>query len=185
MPKASFELRVEKMSEPTSNGLTSIAALFSANSGEAAKPLGKVASGGELSRIMLALKNLVAERSEISVYLFDEVDSGIGGETAQLVGTRLRNLAADNQVLCVTHLAQIAAMAHNQYRIFKTTEKGRTRTVIEELDAKNREMELARMLGDTGSKAALGLAKELLSKAGSQDSKMDRKGKSRRADLSV
>lgn len=179
MAKAKFELRVESLGKPTAHGTTQISAFFSGNAGEPSKPLAKVASGGELSRIMLALKNLVAERSEIGVYLFDEVDSGIGGETAQLVGARLRSLAQDNQVLCVTHLAQIAAHGHSQFRIHKITEKGRTRTLIAELDKKERELELARMLGDTGSKAALGLAKELLKKVG------DAKSKSGRGELSL
>jgi len=178
MEKAVLNLTVEKTEEVHASGCTRIFAGFSANSGEATKPLGKVASGGELSRIMLALKNLVAERAEIGVYLFDEVDAGIGGETAQIVGARLRKLATDNQVLCVTHLAQIASQAHSQFRIHKKSDKGRTRTFIEELSKKDREVEIARMLGDTDSKAALGLAKELLQKGG------ESKARGKRSELS-
>ena len=163
MSRARLELKLDASDTLSPLGATRMEALFSANPGEAPKPLGKVASGGELSRIMLALKHIVAGRSEIGVYLFDEVDAGIGGETAQAVGQRLRELASDNQVLVVTHLAQIAARGHHQFRIKKSTEKGRTRTVIDPLlRASDRENEIARMLGDTGSKAALNLAKELL-----------------------
>jgi DNA repair protein RecN (Recombination protein N) len=162
MGRAELELNLRATSEMSASGITRVEALFTANPGEPPKSMGKIASGGELSRIMLALKNIVAGRSEVGVYLFDEVDAGIGGETAQAVGTRLRQLAGDNQVLVVTHLAQIAAKAHSQFRIQKTTTEGRTRTAVEELSVKQRPLEIARMLGDTGSKAAQDLARELL-----------------------
>jgi DNA repair protein RecN (Recombination protein N) len=112
---------------------------------------------------MLSLKNIVAGRAEVGVYLFDEVDAGLGGETALAVASRLRRIAKDNQVLVVTHLAQTAAAAHEQCRISKVTSRGQTRTLIEPLKTvADREQELARMLGSTQSRAAKTLAKELL-----------------------
>lgn len=165
MPQASLKIELSESKEINSRGLSHVQALFSANAGERLLPLGKVASGGELSRIMLALKNLVASRSEVGVYLFDEVDAGIGGETAQRVAERLKTIADDNQVLVVTHLASIAAFADSQFLIAKETVKGRTRTHIRTLLEKERPQEIARMLGESSSKAALALAKEMLSKA--------------------
>jgi DNA repair protein RecN (Recombination protein N) len=165
LAKARLELKLEMADDFGPTGATLVQELFSANPGENPKSLAKVASGGELSRIMLALKNQVASRSEIGVYLFDEVDAGIGGETAQIVGARLRQLGRENQVLVVTHLAQIASKAHSHFRIQKNTENGRTRTQISHLEKSDREIEIARMLGDTGSKAAQSLARELLKRA--------------------
>lgn len=165
MKQARLDLQVSETDEFRPTGSTRIESMFSANSGESLRPLGKVASGGELSRILLALKHIVAGRSEIGIYLFDEVDSGIGGETANAVAARLRGIAKDNQVIVVTHLAQIAAAAHEQFRIQKQTEKGKTRTVVTKLAKDERPEEIARMLGDTSSKAAKSLAKELIGKA--------------------
>ncbi len=165
MPNARFKIALQDSAELSLSGVSTTQALFSANAGEDLKSLGKVASGGELSRIMLALKNVVSGRSEVSVYLFDEVDAGIGGETAHRVGERLRSIAKNNQVLVVTHLAQVAAFAHEQFRIEKKTQAGRTRTSIEVLDAKERSGEIARMLGGSQSQAAKVLAKELLKQA--------------------
>ena len=147
MKSAEIIVGLETSDDLSTSGMDRAQVLFSGNPGESPKPLGKVASGGELSRIMLSVKHLIAGRSEIGVYLFDEVDAGIGGETAQVVGNRLRKLAGDNQVIVVTHLAQVAASAHTQFHIFKSTDKGRTRTVIEELGDKQRPQEIARMLG--------------------------------------
>ncbi|MEO5669036.1 MAG: DNA repair protein RecN [Bdellovibrionota bacterium] len=165
MPQAELKVEAEKLAEERSRGCTRIQVLFSANPGERLSPVGKVASGGELSRIMLALKNIVAGRSEVGVYLFDEVDAGIGGETAQRVAERLQHIARDNQVLVVTHLASIAAYATSQFLIAKETLKGRTRTQIRALSATERPREVARMLGESQSKAALQLAEELLARA--------------------
>ncbi len=162
MNQARLEVQVELGDEPRPRGMTRVQALFSANAGEALKPLGKVASGGELSRIMLALKHIVAGRSEVGVYLFDEVDAGIGGETGGRVALRLKQIAEENQVLVVTHLATIAAHAHSQFLIEKLTEKGRTRTRIEPLVGDARTAEIARMLGGASSKAARELAREML-----------------------
>lgn len=162
MKEAQLNLEVERSEELRLNGLSRARALFSANPGVEPQTLGRVASGGELSRILLALKQLVASQSEVNVYLFDEVDTGIGGETAQIVGQKLRSLSKENQVLVVTHLAQIASAAHTQFRIEKKTLQGKTRTRIEHLDSKARVSELSRMLGATSSDAASKLARELL-----------------------
>jgi len=164
MPQALLKFEVTQHEEPQTRGMTRIQALFSANAGERLQPVGKVASGGELSRIMLALKNIVAGRSEVGVYLFDEVDAGIGGETAQRVAERLKTISRDNQVLVVTHLASIASFADSQFLIAKETHKGRTRTHIAPLSDKERPLEIARMLGESSSKAALQLANEMLKK---------------------
>jgi len=162
MKNARLQLALSLLVELSPRGLTKVEALFSANPGETLKSISKVASGGELSRILLSLKHIISGRSEVGVYLFDEVDAGIGGETAHAVGERLRRIAEDNQVLVVTHLAQVAAKAHEQIRIEKRSEKGRVTTVAERLTAVEREKEVARMLGATGSQAALKLARELL-----------------------
>jgi DNA repair protein RecN (Recombination protein N) len=165
MPQAELKIEVERLAEERSRGFTRVQVLFSANPGERLSPVGKVASGGELSRIMLALKNIVAGRSEVGVYLFDEVDAGIGGETAQRVAERLQHIASENQVLVVTHLATIAAHANSQFLIAKETLKGRTRTLIRALAPSERPHEIARMLGESQSKAALLLAREFLERA--------------------
>jgi DNA repair protein RecN (Recombination protein N) len=165
MPQAEMRVEVEKLPESRSRGFSRVQVLFCANPGERLNPVGKVASGGELSRIMLALKNIVAGRSEVGVYLFDEVDAGIGGETAQRVAERLQHIASENQVLVVTHLASIAAHASSQFLIAKETLKGRTRTLIRPLAKDERPREIARMLGESQSKAALLLAEELLERA--------------------
>lgn len=165
MKQARFDLRVEKLDAFRASGSSRVRALFSANAGQPPAPLEQVASGGELSRIMLALKHIVAGRSEIGVYLFDEVDSGIGGETAHAVAARLRKIAHDNQVLVVTHLAQVAAYGHTQFRISKVTEQGKTRTLVQPLPESARPGEIARMLGGSESKAGLELAREMLGRA--------------------
>jgi DNA repair protein RecN (Recombination protein N) len=162
MKDARLEVECVAQDELSSKGMSRVEARLSANAGSDPKPIAKVASGGELSRILLSLKNLVSGRSEIGVFLFDEVDAGIGGETAKLVAQRLKDLSKSNQVLVVTHLAQIAAKADHHFRIAKQTVKGRTRTQISPLAKTEREEEIARMLGATTSTAARSLARELL-----------------------
>lgn len=162
MKKARLKINVTELEELRPSGRDRVETYFSANPGESPKPLGKVASGGELSRLLLSLKSLVAGRAEVGVYLFDEVDAGIGGETAHAVGARLRLISKNNQVLVVTHLAQVAVAAHEQFRIEKRVEKNRTLTLVEKLSVKERPQEIARMLGGTESRAAQQLAKELL-----------------------
>lgn len=162
MPKAVLSLEVAVLDCLDAHGITAIQAMFSANQGEGLKPLAKVASGGELSRILLSLKHLLAQRAEVAVYLFDEVDAGLGGETAKLVAQRLQKLSRNNQVLVVTHLAQIAALASTHIGIEKSVDRGRTKTEFCVLDQSMREHELARMLGSAKSKSALVLAREML-----------------------
>jgi DNA repair protein RecN (Recombination protein N) len=120
---------------------------FSPNPGEPVKPLAKVASGGELSRLMLAIKSMVLTPADIPTLLFDEVDAGIGGAVAEIVGKKLKQVAASHQVLCVTHLPQIAALADSHHVVQKEIAEGRTFTQVRRLDDKERVEEVARMLG--------------------------------------
>ncbi len=138
--------------------------MIAPNVGEAAKPMAKIASGGELSRLMLALMAILAETESVGLVVFDEVDAGIGGEVAEMVGNKIRRLAGFHQILCITHLAQIAKFADHHYRISKGVSDGRTRTGIERLDGgAQRTQEIARMLGgSTITEATLAHAKEML-----------------------
>ena len=136
------------------------------NAGEPARPLARIASGGELSRVALAIKQVLAEADQTPVLVFDEVDTGIGGRSADPVGRSLWALARRHQVLCVTHLPQIAAHADAQYRIAKRERDGRTVTEIEHLDREGRIVELAQMLGgEAGGATTLASARELLDRA--------------------
>lgn len=128
-------------------GLDTIEFLLAANAGEAPKPIQRVASGGELSRIMLAIKGVLAERDSISTYVFDEVDTGIGGSTADMVGAKIAETASDHQVICITHLAQIASRGQHHYLVEKVEKDGKTEAVIRPLSAEERIEEIARMLG--------------------------------------
>ncbi|MFZ9596282.1 MAG: DNA repair protein RecN [Bdellovibrionia bacterium] len=121
--------------------------MIQTNPGEPAKPLGKIASGGELSRLMLAVRRVIANRGGIGVYLFDEIDAGIGGQTAFEVGKKLKSVASYNQVICITHLPQVASFADHHWVVRKSVVESRTLTLIQELTDQERRMELARMLG--------------------------------------
>jgi len=121
--------------------------LLAANPGEEPKPLRRVASGGELSRIMLALKRILSKADQVGTYVFDEIDTGIGGSVADVVGKQIRAVADEKQVICITHLAQIAAYADTHFRVEKSTDAGRTRTLVRRLPAPDRKEEIARMLG--------------------------------------
>jgi DNA repair protein RecN (Recombination protein N) len=131
----------------TERGMDQVEFYFSPNPGEPAKPLAKIASGGELSRLMLALKSLVLTPGVVSTLLFDEVDAGVGGRIAEIVGKKLKQVAAHHQVISVTHLAQIAALADAHFVVQKEVENGRTFTSVERLSDKARIAEVARMLG--------------------------------------
>ncbi len=146
-------------------GLDRVEFLLQANLGEIQQPLRKVASGGELSRIMLALKTIIVEQRPVPTLLFDEVDSGVGGEVALSIGQRLKNLARESQVIVVTHLHQLASLADNHFKIKKQVQDGRTVTALQKLHHDHRLQELARMMG--GSTSAIGLehARELLKRA--------------------
>ena len=142
-----FELPMERLEQFNSQGYDSCEFMISLNMGEELKPLIKVASGGELSRIMLAMKSVLAEQDEISTLIFDEIDTGISRRTAQMVSEKMAQIGAGHQILCITHLSQIAAMADAHFLIEKTVEDGRTKTSIKELAKEEIYTELARMLG--------------------------------------
>jgi DNA repair protein RecN (Recombination protein N) len=131
----------------TERGMDQVEFYFSPNPGEPVKPLAKIASGGELSRLMLALKALVLTPGVVSTLLFDEVDAGVGGRVAEIVGKKLKQVAAHHQVISVTHLPQIAAMADTHFVVEKEIEKGRTFTRVQRLLDRERVDEVARMLG--------------------------------------
>ncbi len=136
------------------------------NKGEEARPLGKIASGGELSRLMLSIRRVIADRGGIGVYLFDEIDAGIGGQTAFEVGKKLKSVASFNQVICITHLPQVAAFASHHLSVQKTSVGSRTQTTVVELTKKDRKDEIARMLGGPVlTKKSLENAAELLETA--------------------
>lgn len=166
MEMVRFLVSFAKRETPQESGLDSVEFLLSTNPGEHLKPLHRIASGGELSRIMLALKAGLAHLEGVETLIFDEIDSGIGGKTAYAVGEKLASLAQKHQVICVTHLPQIAAMADHHFFIYKEVEGERTRIKIKELAEEDRIKELARMLGGKEmTSTALSHAKELLSKA--------------------
>ena len=131
-------------------GLDSVRFLMSANVGENLKPLSKVASGGELARIMLAMKQVLAQQDGVPTLIFDEVDAGVSGRAAQKVAYKLWTVSKGRQVLCVTHLPQIAAMADEQFLVRKSDEDGVTRTTVIHLDRLGRAQEIARMVGGAG-----------------------------------
>ncbi len=148
MPRVQFSCNFTEL-ELTANGADAVAFYMSANAGEALKPMSKVASGGELARIMLAMKNVLAEQDQVSTLVFDEVDTGVSGRAAQKVAQKLRSVAEHKQVLCVTHLPQIAALANTHLLISKAERDGRTYTTVTALDVEGRKQELARIIGGT------------------------------------
>lgn len=162
MEKAEFRVDI-KPCPVSSAGADAVRFLFSANKGEPPKPLSRVASGGELSRVMLALKGILAEEDAVPVLIFDEVDAGIGGATAKQVGMRLKSLAEKHQVLCITHLPQIAALADNHIMIEKFQGKEGVCVRVNKPRSKEREEEIARMLSGKITDISLRHARELLS----------------------
>lgn len=173
MPGARFAVRLER--KPLADGKLVVGPygydepefMVSANKGEPLKSVTQVASGGELSRIMLALKTVLAGADEVPTLVFDEVDAGIGGEVALAVGEHLSELATRKQVFCITHLASIAVRADNHYKVEKYVESERTFTRVVKLDGERRVREIARMLsGDAEGRASVGHAEELLAKYG-------------------
>lgn len=146
MPRAQFVCQFEEQ-PMASNGLDQMRFLMTANVGEALKPMSKVASGGELARIMLAIKNVMAEQDLVGTLIFDEVDAGVSGRAAQKVAEKLRAVSGSKQVLCVTHLPQIAAAANVHLLIQKSEKDGRTFTNVVPLDKEGRKREIARIIG--------------------------------------
>lgn len=170
MPRARFEIRLTHPAGDrpalTADGIDRAAFLISVNAGEAPKPLSRVASGGELSRVMLALKNVLAEGDGVRTLVFDEVDTGISGRAAQKVARKLAELSRGRQVLCVTHLTQLAAMADRQLLIEKAERDGRAYTKITPLSPEGRARELARIsAGESVTEASLAAAREMIADA--------------------
>ena len=162
MPRVQFQCEFTEL-DLTPNGADAVAFYMSANAGEALKPLSKVASGGELARIMLAMKNVLAEQDQIATLIFDEVDTGVSGRAAQKVAEKLRSVARNKQVLCVTHLPQLAALANTHLLIAKAEREGRTYTTVTPLDIEGRKRELARIIGGTNiTETTLKSAEEML-----------------------
>lgn len=157
-----LSMEFEQTTHFTSNGYDEVEFLISTNPGETPKPLGKIASGGELSRIMLALKTVLANNDEIETLIFDEIDTGISGRTAQKVSEKMDLIGRNHQVICITHLPQIAAMADTHFLIEKTVESGRTTSKIHRLPQEESVAELARMLGGVSiTETVLENAKEM------------------------
>ena len=169
MPKVRFEVDfAEKTGELglDATGMDEVQFLMSANVGEELKPIHKIASGGELARIMLALKNVLAENDDVTTLVFDEVDTGVSGRAAQKVAQKMADVARYKQVLCVTHLPQIAAMADSHFSVEKGESEGRTFTAVEKLGRERRREELARLTsGDLMTQTALQGAEEMLARA--------------------
>ncbi len=162
MPNVVIEVKHEK-GKLSTMGMDSVEFLISANKGEDPKPVSKIASGGELSRIMLALKTVIADQDDIPTLIFDEIDTGVSGRAAQKIGTKLQEISSHRQVLCVTHLSQIAVMADNHLLIEKKTAGDRTATDVTRLDREGRIREVARIMsGENPSELMLRNAGELL-----------------------
>lgn len=154
MPGVRLEVAHHK-GKLTANGMDTMEFLISANAGEPPKPIAKIASGGELSRIMLALKSVIADKDSIPTLIFDEIDTGVSGRAAQKIGVKLRQIGAKRQVLCVTHLAQIAVMADSHMLIEKKTLGERTVTEVTPLDFEHRKLEIARIMGGANPSALM------------------------------
>ncbi|MBR7092972.1 MAG: DNA repair protein RecN [Clostridia bacterium] len=163
MPDVDFQVAFEK-TPLFSGGAEKVEFLIAANPKEPPKPLARIASGGELSRTMLAIKSVLSKEDDVDTLVYDEIDSGISGHAALRVGEKLRETAAGRQILCVTHLAQIAAQGHTHFLIRKTAREGRAYTEVLKLDRSGRERELARIIGADVSQINLAAARELLDK---------------------
>ena len=161
MPNVRFGVNFER-TDFTDSGCDSIEFYIATNAGEPLKPLAKIASGGELSRIMLSIKNVLADKDDVGTLIFDEVDTGISGAAAQKVGKKLKQASKGRQIICVTHLAQVAAFADNHLLISKATENGKTFTSVISLDEEGKICELARIMGGEITNSLKNSAKELL-----------------------
>ena len=178
MPKVQFQVEFAPKDAPDgmdATGMDTVRFLMSANVGEALKPINKIASGGELSRIMLALKNVLAETEQVSTLIFDEVDTGVSGRAAVKVAQKLFQVSKGRQVLCVTHLPQIAAMGDVHFSVEKGEADGRTFTRVEQLDRPRRREELARLSGGQTTAVMLEGAEELLATAENYKTGADKK----------
>ena len=159
--QSEFEAKLSALDEPRPNGFDSVELLFSPNPGEPLKPLRSIASSGEISRLMLAIKSALAAHDAIPLLVFDEIDTNVGGEIAHAVGAKMQTLGRDHQVICITHLPQVAATASSHFVVTKEVVGGRTYSQLREVSGKSRQEEIARMLGGK-SQSALQLAASLL-----------------------
>jgi DNA repair protein RecN (Recombination protein N) len=163
--RADFGIQINARGEPTASGVDTVEFFFAPNPGEPIKPLRAIASSGEISRLMLAIKTALAQQDSVGLLVFDEIDANVGGEIAHSIGAKMRSLGAGRQVLAITHMPQVAAAATNHFFVSKEVTGGRTRTALTEVTGDQRVGELARMLGGK-SKSAIEHAKELLGVAG-------------------
>jgi DNA repair protein RecN (Recombination protein N) len=161
--QSEFEAKLSALDEPRPSGFDAVELLFSPNPGEPPKPLRAIASSGEISRLMLAIKSALAAHDEIPLLVFDEIDTNVGGEIAHAVGGKMQTLGRDHQVICITHLPQVAATASSHFVVTKEVARGRTFSNLREVTGKSRLEEIARMLGGK-SDSALKLAASLLKK---------------------
>jgi DNA repair protein RecN (Recombination protein N) len=159
--QAAFEIRIDSASEPRATGFETVEFLFAPNPGEPLKPLRAVASSGEISRVMLAVKTVLAQQDLVGLLVFDEIDANVGGEIAHSIGTKMRSLGDNRQVVAITHMPQVAAAASRHFKVSKAVTEGRTRTSLTEVEGESRVEELARMLGGK-TKSAIEHARELL-----------------------
>ena len=165
MPKVRFEVRIGDAKLNT-NGKDHVEFLISTNPGEPPKPLSKIASGGELSRIMLAIKNVIADKDPVDTLIFDEIDTGVSGRAAEKIGRKLKQLSKKCQVICITHLAQIAALADAHLLIEKHSDEQHTYTDVTLLDEEGRVEELSRIIGGSNiTKLTRENAREMLLQA--------------------
>lgn len=161
MKHARFHIQIEEKADWGADGKDKVEFLISANAGEPLKPLAKIASGGEMSRVMLALKTVLVDADKIGTFIFDEIDTGVSGRTARRVGEKMRFLGGKRQLLCITHLPQIAAMADNHFLIEKESDAGETVTRVTALDEEGAVREVARLMNDV-TETTLAAARELL-----------------------
>jgi DNA repair protein RecN (Recombination protein N) len=162
IPEAQMEID-QKQTEPTSSGIDDIEILFSANKGIAVRPLAQVASGGEFSRVMFAIKYVMAEKKSLPTLILDEIDSGVSGEVAIRLGNRMKEMAQRHQVIAISHLPQIAAKADSHYFVFKDNSSSKTESMIRKLESKDRVTEIAKMIGGANPSAVnMENAKELM-----------------------
>lgn len=163
MKHARFHIQIEEKADWGADGKDKVEFLISANAGEPLKPLAKIASGGEMSRVMLALKTVLVDADEIGTFIFDEIDTGVSGRTARKVGEKMRFLGGKRQILCITHLPQIAAMADSHFLIEKESQAGETTTCVTALEEEGSVREVARLMGGSDvTETTLAAAKELI-----------------------
>jgi DNA repair protein RecN (Recombination protein N) len=162
--QSEFEAKLDALDEPRLNGFDLVELLFSPNPGEPLKPLRAIASSGEISRLMLAIKAALAAHDAIPLLVFDEIDTNVGGEIAHAVGAKMQTLGRDHQLICITHLPQVAATASSHFVVTKEVARGRTYSQLREISGKGRQEEIARMLGGK-SESALKLAANLLERS--------------------